>query len=202
MRSRIIAAATLAAAAALAGCKDSTGNDGPGSGSVSFTYTGARSGSYSASGEFERVGTSSFVKKSFAAGVTLADPSGQYIGVLGYVPVTATTGNQAVLVLPTVTGGETLTLDPTCESTTFCPLGLITFDLNPDAQVDDSEGFLFSDGTVHVTSVANGRIKGTFSGTAVDITGTKTLTVTSGAFDVPLLQQSQFLASRRALRMR
>lgn len=195
--------AVLAATAALAACKDATGDNGVGSGSVSFTYSGARSGSYSAKGEFEKVGTSSFVKKSFATGVSLRDANGDVIGILGYVPVTATTGHQAVLVLPPVSGGETLEIDPTCEGVTFCPLGLITFDINPDEQFDDSEGYLFTGGTVHVTSVANNRLKGTFSGTAVDITGTQTLTVTNGSFDVPLLQESEFLAERRrALRLR
>ncbi|HKP77083.1 MAG TPA: hypothetical protein VJT67_16245 [Longimicrobiaceae bacterium] len=203
MKRRMMTLALLAAAATLAGCKDSTGDgDGVGSGSVSFTYTGARSGTYSASGEFEKLGSGSFVKKSFATGVNLNDANGNVIGILGYVPVTATTGHQAVLVLPPVTGGETLEIDPTCEGTTFCPLGLISFNLNPDEQFDDSEGFLFTGGTVHVTSVANGRLKGTFSGTAVDVTGTQTLTVTNGSFDVPLLPESQFLAERRrVLRM-
>ena len=195
--------AVLAAAAALAACKDSTGHDGVGSGSVSFTYTGARSGSYSASGEFERLGTSSFVKKSFATGVNVNDASGPVIGILGYVPVTATTGHQVVLVLPPVTGGETLEIDPTCETVTFCPLGLVSFDINPDTQFDDSEGYLFTGGTVHVTSATTDRVAGTFSGTAVDVTGTKTLTVTNGSFDVPILHESQFLSDRRrALRVR
>jgi len=202
MKRRMMTLAVLAAAAALAGCKDSTGNDGVGSGSISFTYTGVRSGSYSASGEFEKLGPSTFVKKPFATGVSLSDANGNVIGILGYVPVTATTGHQAVLVLPPVSGGETLEIDPTCETVTFCPLGLITFDINPDAQIDDSQGYLFTGGTVHVTSAANGRVKGTFSGTAVDVTGTQTLTVTNGSFDVPLLQESQFLAERRrALKM-
>jgi len=80
--------AMVAATTALAGCKDSTGDDGVGSGSLSFAYAGARSGSYGAEGEFEKLGPSTFAKKSFATGVSLSDANGNLVGIMAYAPVT------------------------------------------------------------------------------------------------------------------
>jgi hypothetical protein len=200
MKKIFLAAVLAGATAGLQGCGDSTGSeDDSVSGSLAFSYAGARSGSYSATGAFRRQTVGTFVKQPFAAGVELQDPvAGAVIGIVAYSPVTTTTGHQVIFLLPPVTAGQTLNLDGSCADPDFCPVGLVSFDLNPDLAVDDSEGYLFTTGTLHVTSATDGHVTGTFSGTAEDVTGAFILTVTNGTFDVPVLSESQFLGNRMA----
>jgi predicted small secreted protein len=199
MKTRFLAAALAAAAMVTAGCKDSTGDDGDdvASGSIAFSHSGARSGSYAANGALRKAGPSSFEKRPFAAGVELSDFGQTLIGIVGYVPVTSSTGNEVVFLLPAVAAGTTLDLSDGCVLET-CPLALITFDTNPDLDEDDSEGFLFGGGTIHVTSVSSGRIQGTFSGTASTFAGDRAITVTGGTFDVPVLDESSFPSASRS----
>jgi len=197
MKTRRLTAALAAATMAAAGCKDSTGIDPPTAGSLAFSYTGARSGSYSANGLLTRDGESSFVKQSFAAGVTLSNGGRAYVGMLAYAPVAATTGDEVVFLFPSVGPGQKLTLTETCAAV-GCSLGLIAFDANPDLADDGSDTFYFTSGTIEVNTVSNGRMTGTFSGTAADSLGTRTITVTGGTFDVPVRNESAYPSGSRA----
>jgi hypothetical protein len=49
--------------------------------------------------------------------------------------------------------------------------------------------YIITSGTAHITSVSGGRLRGTFSGTAESFFGGDVgeITITNGAFDVPLL---------------
>jgi hypothetical protein len=69
----------------------------------------------------------------------------------------------------------------------------VVFDLDPDLVQDDGrDGFSFRAGTVTITSVSGGRLRGTFSGTAQGFYDQRTITITGGSFDVPLLDQSHY----------
>jgi hypothetical protein len=197
MRRTYLAAALAAVTLATAGCKDSTGSKPVPSGSMAFSYTGARSGSYSVSGALTRQGANSFAKIPFAAGVKLSDGAQSYIGIVAYLPVTATTGHEVLFLFPRPAAGANLALVDECADTS-CPLGIVAFDTNPDVDVDNSEAFAFNTGTVHVTAINSDRISGTFSGTAADIDGTHTITVTNGTFDVPLVNETQFPTASRS----
>ena len=197
MKRGYLAVALAAATLAATGCGDSTGPKATGSGSLSLSYTGARSGTFSASGALEKAGASSFVKQEFAAGVKLTDAAQNYVGVVAYVPVTSTTGHEVVLLFPSAAAGTTLDLTDTCVGTA-CPLGVVAFDTNPDLADDNADPFFFSTGTLHISTISGSRITGTFSGTAEDFDGTRTITVTNGSFDVPLLEESQFPSASRS----
>jgi hypothetical protein len=197
MKRGFLAAALAAAAVAMGGCKDSTGSDEIASGSLAFSYTGARSGTYSVSGALEKESASSFAKKSFAAGVKLSDGAQSFVGVVGYLPVTASTGHEVIFLFPASAAGATLTLVDEC-ATTACPIGIVAFDTDPDLEEDDSDPFFFTTGTIHVNSVSGSRISGTFSGMAEDFDGTRTITVTGGTFDIPLLDESTFPSASRS----
>jgi hypothetical protein len=197
MKTGYLAAALAAATLAMAGCKDSTGPKPTASGSLSLSYTGVRSGTFSASGALQRQGTSGFVKQPFAAGVKLVSGSQNYVGIVAYLPVTATTGHQVILLFPSSPAGTNLTLTDDC-AVGVCPLGVVAFDTDPDAQVDESDPFAFSTGTLHISTISGSRISGTFSGTALDFEGTRQITVTGGTFDVPLLEENQFPAGSRS----
>lgn len=198
MKTTLLTTALAAATLALAGCKDSTGsnNNEIASGSLAFSYTGVRSGSYSASGAIHPNATS-FTKATFASGVKLAQGGTNYVGIIAYVPVTASTGHEVLFIFPSVAAGQNLSLSDDCVGAD-CPLALVAFDTDPDLEEDDSEPFFFTDGTLHVTSTSNGRVSGTFSGHAEGFDGTRVITVTGGSFDVPLLDQSQFPTANRS----
>jgi hypothetical protein len=187
MQTGSLAAALALAALTLSGCGDSTGL-GSKTGSLSFSYSGARSGSFSASGEY-RATTTSFVKQPFAVGSKGVENGVAFISVLSYQPVTSTTGDVAIVLLPNVTAPTTLSLDSTCD-TDACPLAAVVFDTDPDVDEDESDFYVFDSGTLQVTSVASGRITGTFSGTATEFLSDAAITVTNGTFDVPLVSQS------------
>jgi hypothetical protein len=191
-------AALAAATVVLAGCKDSTGSGGDiASGSLAFGYAGARSGAFSTSGGVRAQNGGGFTKEQFATGVRFTDPGGTSMGIIGYLPVTASTGHEVVFAFPGVTAGQSLVLTDNCTSGA-CALGVVVFDTDPDLEEDDSDPFFFTSGTLQVTSVSGSRITGTFSGTAEDIEGTRTITVSAGTFDVPLVDQSRFPAPDRS----
>jgi hypothetical protein len=197
MKRGYLAVALAAATLAATGCKDSTGPKAAGSGSLSLSYTGARSGTFSASGALQKADASSFVKQEFAAGVKLTDGAQNYVGIVAYVPVTSTTGHEVLFLFPSATAGTTLDLTDTCVQN-VCPLGVVAFDTNPDVETDNSDPFFFTTGSLHISTISSGRITGTFSGTAEDFDGTRTITVTNGSFDVPLLEESQFPSASRS----
>jgi hypothetical protein len=193
-----LVAATLAAVA-LAACGDSTGsNPKATSGSLSFTYAGARSGSYSAQGTFQVQNDSMIVKQSFAAGLKVVSNGQTAMGLLSYVPVNSTTGNELIILFPGISGATSIDLDPNA-CTSQCPLALLAFDTDPNAAEDNSQLFFFTSGHVNVTSTSNGRMKGTFNGTAETLAGDSTITVTNGSFDVPLLNENGQPVTSRGL---
>jgi hypothetical protein len=192
MKTGLLTAALAAATVALVGCKDSTGNNTPiAAGSLAFSYTGAHSGTYSTSGAVVAKSGGGFAKQQFATAVKFNDPGQSSIGIIGYLPVTASTGNEVIFAFPASGVGQTLVLTDNCTGT-GCALGLVVFDTNPDLQEDNSEPFFLTTGTLQVSAISNGRITGTFSGTAEDLAGIQTITVTNGTFDLPLVDQSRF----------
>lgn len=195
MKTKHLAAALAAAAMALSACGDGTGSSGgTASGSLNFDYSGARSGSYRASGTFQRTSDTTFAKQAFAVGARGTISGTTVIDLLSYQPGNAQTGNMVLIELPNATGPATFSLDASC-GTDDCPLAAIIFDTDPNASEDSSDLYFFETGAVQVTSVSSGRIRGTFSGTATEFVGDQTITVTNGTFDVPLVSQS-FLGTR------
>ncbi|HSU12882.1 hypothetical protein [Longimicrobium sp.] len=196
MKNTGIAAALLAATISLAACGDSTGSSVD-PGSLSFTYTGARSGSYSATGAIVRTSDTTFAKQPFAVGAKGTLQGQTFVSILSYRPVTSSTGDMVLFDLANVTGPTVLSLDAGCVADD-CPFAGIAFDTDPDASEDESDFYLFDSGTLSVTAVSGGRIRGTFSGTATEFFGDATITVTNGAFDVPLVSPSRVPSASRA----
>jgi hypothetical protein len=201
MKTRQITRAALGAAVAfLAACGDSTGSDdtATGVGSLSYSYSGARTGSYSANGEFQQ-NTTSFAKQPFAVGVRSQQAGQPTILILSYLPVTSTTGHMVLLGFPEISGTGNFDLSG-ANCTSLCPVGLLLFDTNPDLEEDDSQLFGFITGTVNITSNAGGHLRGTFSGTAENFAGDSVLTITNGAFDVPVRNESSLSLNRAVAR--
>jgi len=199
--STILKTALAGAVALLAACNDSTGSTRTDPGSLSFTYTGARSGSYSVTGRYEPR-TSSFAKQPFAVGARSTQVGEEAAALLSYLPVTSSTGHMLLMGLPGVTGTGTFTFDSSAcgDEPTVCPFALLLFDTNPDLEEDDSQVFSFSSGTVNVTSSTGGHLRGTFSGTAETFFGDSVITVTNGTFDVPVISPTALGLDRAAAR--
>lgn len=169
------------ALALLAGCKDSTGSSTHDR--VSFTYSGSRSGSFSASGPVPS--TNAPWANAFAGASSASDG----YTVSAYAPSTATVGSRLVLLTDQAGGIGTYSSD--CSDigpTDRCFFGVVKFDWDGSAPPGTSNGVTF--GTEHVTlnitSLTATRMKGTFSGTFVN--GSQRITIPDGTFDVPVKQ--------------
>jgi hypothetical protein len=192
MKTRILWMAL--AAMTLAGCNgEPTALQPIDPGSLSFSYESARTGTYTASGAFTASNGNAVQALPFAAGVRINNPvAGQIVGIIAWMPVGSITGHQATFLLPPVTAaGQTFALARSCTTTTFCPGGVLSFDLNLAPTGLDPDTFVFTSGTLTITSLSGERVAGTFSGVAADSAGIRVVTVTDGTFDVPLVDESR-----------
>jgi hypothetical protein len=140
---------------------------------VSFTYTGYRSGSYSATGFPPDVRTGTRWTTQWATAGNFATIDSGYTRISASRP--ADNGNHRLeIVIPFGLTG------------TF-PLSAQHFDelvFDYRSGISNGEIYTFTPGTVTVTSSTPDRVVGTFSGTAVDTANKRTISVTSGTFDV------------------
>ncbi|HEU4558470.1 MAG TPA: hypothetical protein VFS20_11495 [Longimicrobium sp.] len=157
-------------------------------GAARFTYSGARSGSFTAAGVPDPTSTS----------YAYARPSSS-----GWMDVTTTwvrsNGSRIRLsfAFPTPTRPTTVEFDwSECPADGFCPGGIVIFTPPPPSITDESgeDVFSFARGTIRITSVEGGRIRGIFSGRGNRQTaGGGTLMLSDGAFDVPIVDESFYL---------
>jgi hypothetical protein len=171
VKSRILLAVLLAIAA---GCGDGTGL-GSLHGSVSFSHSGATTGTFSASGsileEDPQTGT-------WAAGAR--DDANQLIAIAANVGRSSNTFDDIVVDFPQVTTG-TVTIANGARV-------VISF-----GQTQSGTATWFCEltsGSVVMTSLSGGRARGTFSGNGSCLPATGgpvAFTVTNGSFDVPLI---------------
>ncbi|HEU0015496.1 MAG TPA: hypothetical protein VFQ45_17570 [Longimicrobium sp.] len=195
----------IAAVLMIAGCDGSPSvPDFDPVGSVSFTYTGARSGSYEAQGAMIPQGGTA---PQPVTGAT-AYREGDVLSILAFRATTATVGDGFVLVLGGVTQRSSVQLDPlscseqslsTCRAGVFAPnIDAAALSENPDLATLAANAYVLAIGSVNVTTFNAVRVKGTFSGTAIPLGGTgfpstqqvaNLVTISNGRFDVPLQPQ-------------
>lgn len=201
MKTALLAAALAAATVSLTGCRDSTGSDATVTGRMTFSFAGARNGTFFANGALRRLEEPVSVKRPFAAARKYVEQGSPLAGVtvvMAYAPVTESKGIWVLFDLPDVTAGQTL--DLSCPFyTAFCPGGIVVFDVDRDLGPGNGEdGFSSYAGTMTITSVSGGRLRGTFSATAQAYHDQRTITITGGSFDVPLLDRSYYTGDRAA----
>lgn len=186
---RMLLAVTVAAFTV--GCgSDSTGPGGDEglSGSMSFTYSGALSGTFSANGKFTGNLESSLNAGSLTIG--FRHPENGLFGVNGYDITSGTRGNMAVMVFEgTEKGRYTPGVPSECEPRCATVMLYFNLDMGGGAQTPGSETrtFYFETGELNVTELDSKVVKGTFSGTAVEFLGTAELTITNGTFSAPII---------------
>lgn len=204
---RIPALALAACLVAVAACDDGTTGpvDAP-SGSLSFSYSGAQSGSFSATGQYGEDRTGSFEWRPFAVGLRYFDNSvnAQTIDIFGVAPRSGTRGDAVDLFIDDLTQPRALSLDleacllnrATLDVRDGCAVGLFAFDASP--QTGAGEIWLTRTGTLTVEAVSAGRIRGSFSGTLVN-EDDDVITVSGGTFDVPVVNRDDVSRLSRSL---
>jgi len=182
---------TAALALALAACKnDSTGSDDDETGDLSFTYSGAISGQFNASGEFDRNNTS---QAEFGVAVV---EEGEVV-LLAADQVQANRADVFIMSVPASERTTTCAPNSPVANCTIFGFFAVGFtgpnDPEPDAQYGGYEG------TVQITELTKDRVRGTFSLRLEDDTGRSAVEARSGSFDLPIVPASQISASRSPL---
>jgi len=182
MRNRLIAAACCLLV--LPACDGSSGSDLDLRGSVTFGYTGDRTGQFRA----ESDGRSAILGET-AAALRSEPPAEPGIVVMGIDQGTGSDeGDLLMLTLPLLGGPRDLPVDEFCESQD-CVGGTLLLDVGVES---DAGFFSLVSGTVRVTALSDSRMRGTFTGVARDEFSDAEITVTDGAFDVPLVRSDRY----------
>jgi hypothetical protein len=163
---------------ALAACDESSGPSAL-NGTLSFSYSGAVTGSFSAT-------SSGLVLDPSDAewAVAVNDATNNQIGIIAIVPGPSDTQDNAVLVFPQRTTG-------TVSITNGASIAVVFG--QPENGNDPTWTCLIHDGSITVAAIAGDRIRGSFAGTGectADGSAPEAFTLTSGTFDLPLLDPS------------
>lgn len=203
---RRISALSLAAALALtAACDDDgTGSGSNDRGSLSFAYSGAISGSYSASGTYEEDASGSYeTDEPFAIGIRYFDePEGEdFIDVFSYRPTSGGRGDILDLYFEDLGAERVVSLNlQAClqqDGTVGegCGIGFFAFNVFPD-DATESDIWVTLSGTLLINEVSDTDIRGTFSGSLVNLGTNQVITVSNGSFDVPLVDENDLGQAR------
>jgi hypothetical protein len=173
----------------LAGCKDSNSPTGF-QGTVSFSYSGAISGNFSATGAMP-ASQSQWETSSWAAGEVSTTDGVTY--VVSVSPRSATTNDFAFFYAERITTGSS---DFSVNCSTNCAYGTFEFGVQNVTGNSWLQSCTMVSGTVTITEVSSTRIKGTFSGTAECFAPgssvPQSLTIANGSFDVARMSDLGF----------
>ncbi|HEX8450752.1 MAG TPA: hypothetical protein VF647_01580 [Longimicrobium sp.] len=179
---------TAALALALAACKDSTGSGDNPSGALSFTYTGAETGDFVATGSYDPDAND------------LPDYSAAFVvqgklAVLASDKLASGRSNLFVLYVPPSVGITTCTA-ATQESA--CPIrGEFLTGVSSDPNQGNTGLYTGYVGNVQVTEIADNRVRGTFSITLHRGEAPEgTIEVRTGSFDAPVVSALQLNPNR------
>jgi hypothetical protein len=168
---RLLVGALLVAAA---GCSDSNSPFGL-NGSLSFSHTGATTGTFNASGSLLVLDPQA---ATWAAGAR--DDANQSIGIVANVARTSTTFDDIVIDFPQLTTGTVTVANGAAVA--------IAFGQTTTGTAQWICGL--TSGSVTVSSISGSRVRGSFSGAGTCLASTGgpvAFTVSNGDFDVPLL---------------
>jgi hypothetical protein len=189
LRSILFLALAIALGASC-GDGDSTGPEDPESGSLSFSYSGAFSGTYDVSGaaRFDATGFPTYGTWAVGGRDTNTDD----LAVAAFRARTAPRGDLFALLVPSVTGPGTIAI---CDSLMDfdCDVAVaLAFNIDVQNDADPDQPFcILNAGTIEMRSLAPDRAVGGFSGTGVCFAGptdeARAFAVSDGSFDVPLV---------------
>ncbi|HEX8695847.1 MAG TPA: hypothetical protein VF746_25755 [Longimicrobium sp.] len=189
MRSIRSMGAVLAFAALLGACGDATGPAQNPVGTVRFTYSGARSGTFEAVGRFPSATVRGSPSGAWAAAVRLrgrpVPDDDQAVLTANQRRDDARSDDFSVLFVPLQVG--TLTCEE-ADVTPLCPMfAQLRFGVPPLAG-DPEAQFVVEAGTVRVTEASGSRVAGTFELVLREVESGAVLLVSGGIFDVPVVE--------------
>ncbi|HET6228808.1 MAG TPA: hypothetical protein VFE05_01950 [Longimicrobiaceae bacterium] len=193
---KLSAASLVLCLASIAACNGGLADELDFQGTMAFGFTGTSTGTFSAAGTYHASDPSRFGKE-FAAAAREPNATHPYVSVVAIKPTGGNLADGTALLLPNVTAPGSFQFTASCSPSTAvgtCAVGIYdragTF--IPGTPTPNEEIYTFTSGTLEITSVDGARIVGTFTGTATVLGSNpaKTLTVTGGHFDVPLVSAS------------
>ena len=157
---------------------------------VSFTYSGARSGTYRVEGEVPLDAERQPQHGTWAAALQI---DGEDPGITAARADTAPIADVFLIALHNITepGSYSLTPEPQCQlaTATSCATGLFVFGFDWEGERNPDAAFYLESGTVTVTAVDDERIRGTFQASGPSLfRGGGTISLASGTFDVPVVR--------------
>lgn len=175
-------------------CSDSSGPGNPTSGSVSFSYTGAQSGSFNVTGAVTSLSAPSNTQP-WAVGIR--DQASSTIGVVANRPQSAGRYDVVVIAANRLTVGSS-SIDTNCDPNfdTGCDGVAVVFDASDTQSSPTMLVCVLTGGTVTIASLTSSRVTGSFSGSGscADQNSVETgFTVSEGTFDVALTNSTSGL---------
>ena len=165
---------------------------------VSFTYSGARSGSYRVEGD---VPLDAERRPQFGTWAAALQIPGEAVGVTAARARTAPVADVFLIALHNITAPGSYTITPQAQcrltTTTSCATGVFVFGFDwEDANRDPDAAYYIESGTVTVTAIDDEWISGTFeaSGPSLFVNG-GTISLASGSFDVPVVRNAAAIRS-------
>ena len=181
--------ALIACLALLAACgSDDPTAPGAVSGTVTFNYSGAGGGTYSATGALAQT-ASDVTAQTTTWGTGWKDNTDGSLNVASNIATTSTLSNFLAIVVNRQTVG-TATIDPNCVSTNTTSCTDFVFFVALASSGSANFICALDAGSVVIATVTSERATGTFSGTGTCVDnagGEQAFAVTNGSFDVPLL---------------
>jgi hypothetical protein len=161
-------------------------------GSLSFSYSGDISGTYSVSGE-PKFDNDRYPQNPFGAAI---------LGNNGFLRITAMRPTQRPTVdgfmfrMGGITGPTTIPVCPQLIGPS-CPDVVFSVKSNRPGELYN-DPYQFTSGSVTISEITAERVRGNFQGTAVfrsltDQATTRTITITNGQFDVPIRNELTWL---------
>lgn len=181
----------IATLSLLVACGDKSPTDvnaGIVSGTVSFTYTGAAGGSFSATGGIASIATAAAHATTWATGWN--DNSLGTTNIVANVPRAGGLADFAVIIINSLTTGPN-TIDAMCSSDTpSCNMVILAMGATSAGSMPSTECLLES-GTITVSAISSTNATGSFSGVGFcfslsNPSVTSDFVVTNGSFNVPL----------------
>jgi hypothetical protein len=164
-------------------------------GTISFTYSGARSGSYQVTGELQ-LGSAEAPRPAPGAAAFTRD---SVLAIVGWRSDGGTRGDYFTLLLGVVAAEGSVQLDPVaCAQQAFdrCRVGVFAPDIDPaalpggaaDLPALAGAAYVMALGAVNVTARSDLRVRGTFQGIAFrgNEQSIQNMITINGQFDVPV----------------
>ncbi len=179
----------LAACVPVAGCGERSPTEPEPAATLGFTYSGERSGTYQVQGDVPLNGEGRPRHGTWAAALQIP---GSDLGITAARAAAAPLADVFVIALHNITAPGTYPLDGSCNhaTPTACALGMLAFGYSWNSSDPAPDPYyLLTSGSITIAAMDAARVRGTFQVRGVrQPSGTGTISLANGSFDVPIVQ--------------